>query len=54
MNPFVVKKAYHWEIGREATADDADAVAVLLAYHWEIGREATAFQARGAVKAPRA
>ncbi len=35
-------EAYHWEIGREATASYIESVAEALAYHWEIGREATA------------
>ena len=34
--------AYHWEIGRETTAQALTVVTVTPAYHWEIGRETTA------------
>ena len=36
------QRAYHGEIGREATAERTSATLMSAAYHGEIGREATA------------
>ncbi len=38
----ISRRAYHGEIGREATAPRPSALAMVSAYHGEIGREATA------------